>query len=114
LQTLVPNMETPEQRLQRHCRQVMELQMRSGVTPKPDGGPHEQLVAAIIEGIAPSIKKHVAREVAAATAPVIARIARLESEQRAAKPRRPAKLRPRKAVKCFEPAKRIGPVKCMF
>jgi hypothetical protein len=107
-------METPEQRLERHCRQVMELQMRSGVTPKPDGGPHEQLVTAIVEGIAPSIKNHVAREVAAATAPLISRLSRLESEQRSAKPRKPVKLLARKPVKCIASMRRIGPVKCMF
>jgi hypothetical protein len=94
---------------------------------RPSGGPHEELIGVMLEAIAPVIKRHVAREIRRATAPLIARIARFESEQRGPKRRKPVKLLGRrpvkcltsperrvKPVKCFEPAKRRAPVRCLF
>src|SRR5262245_34059312 len=113
-------LETPEQRLERHRRQILEWQRKSNMTTevplKASSELTQKHIEAIMEGIAPVIKRHVAREVAKATVPLERRIAELESKQRSVtsggvkvvgcRPvkvigRRPVKVMGHGAVKCF-------------
>jgi hypothetical protein len=92
-------MDTAEQAIERQCRQVMDFYRPLSANLKADNIQYEQLITAIVEGIVPVVRRHLAREIAKGTDTLKKRVLELELKQRAR----------RKVVKAIE---RRRPVKC--